>query len=84
MDCWSPIMVALDAHLHMVHEIIDHLKGLGKKEWWATKEVQGEQIRSRADKWEATVRDLKWRGVIPDREELLGGRAGEASSIRSR
>ena len=51
----------------MVHEIVDHFNGLGKKEWWASKEVQGEQIRSRADKWEATVRDLKWGGVIPDR-----------------
>ena len=67
VDCWSPTIVALDAHLHMVHEIVDHLKGLGKKEWWATKEVQGEQIRSRADEWEATVRDLKWGSAIPDR-----------------
>ena len=32
VDCWSPIMVALDAHLHMVHENVDHLKGLGRKE----------------------------------------------------
>ena len=30
VDCWSPTMVALDAHLHMVHEIVDHLKGLGR------------------------------------------------------
>ena len=35
VDCWSPIMVALEAHLNMVHEIVDHLNGLGKKEWWA-------------------------------------------------
>ena len=39
VDCWSPIMVALDAHLHMVHEIVDHLKGLGKKDWRALKVV---------------------------------------------
>ena len=49
VDRWSPIMVALDAHLHGVHEIVDHLKGLGRKEWWASKEVQGAQIRRRAD-----------------------------------
>ena len=60
-------MVALDAHLHTVHDIVDHLKELGKKEWWATKEVQGEQIRSREDTWETTVRDLKWGGAITDR-----------------
>ena len=29
IDCWSPTMVALDAHLHMVTEVASHLKGLG-------------------------------------------------------
>ena len=28
VDCWSPTMIALDAHLHMVHEIAENLNGL--------------------------------------------------------
>ena len=67
MDCWSPTMVALDAHLHMVSEVAKHLDGLGSKGWWTTKEVQGTQIRQLADRWEKTVPDLKWNGAIPAR-----------------
>ena len=67
VDCWSPTMVALDAHLHMVTEVANHLNGLGKKEWWKTTEEQGRQIRQLADKWESTVRGLEWHGAIPQR-----------------
>ena len=49
VDLWLPTMVALDAHLHIMHEIAEHLNGLGRKELWATKAVQGEQIQHRAD-----------------------------------
>ena len=71
VDCWSPTMVALDAHLHMVIEIAEHLNGLGRKVWWSTKAVQGEQIRQRADVWETTVRDLKWgRALTSGVQEL--------------
>ena len=45
VDYWSPMMVALDAHPHMVIKIADHLEGLGRKDWWHTKEKQGRQIR---------------------------------------
>ena len=33
----------------MVHEVAEHLNGLGKKEWWASTAVQGQQISQRAD-----------------------------------
>ena len=50
VDCWSPTIVALDTHLHMVTEVANHLNGLGKKEWWKTSEEQGRQIRLLANK----------------------------------
>ena len=31
VDYWSPTMVTLDAHLHMVTEVANHLEGLGRK-----------------------------------------------------
>ena len=46
---------------------MEHLNGLGRKKWWAPTAAQGEQIRQRADAWEATVKDLKWSGSIPGR-----------------
>ena len=52
-------MVALDVRLHMVSEVAKHLNGLGSKEWWTTKEVQGAQILQLVDKLESTMRDLK-------------------------
>ena len=84
VDCWSPTMVALDAHLHMVIEIAEHLNGLGRKVWWSTKAVQGEQIRQRADVWETTVRDLKWgRALTSGVQELCRGRSGQADAVRA-
>ena len=59
VDCWSPTMVALDAHLHMVTEVANHLNGLGKKEWWKSNEEQRRQIRLLADQWESMVRGLE-------------------------
>ena len=41
VDYWSPTMVALDAHLHMVPEYATHLDGLGPKNLWWSKEEQG-------------------------------------------
>ena len=67
VGCWSSTMVALDAHLHMVTEVANHLNGLGKKEWWKTKEEQGRQIQLLADHWDSTVRGLDWHGDIPQR-----------------
>ena len=60
-------MIALDAHLHMVTEVANHLNGLGQKEWWKPKKEQGQQIRLLADQWESTVRGLEWHGDIPQR-----------------
>jgi hypothetical protein len=62
---WSPILMALDAKLLGLTNMIHRLRGVGKGSWWRSREAQRQGILDMVTNWTTAVHKLKWPGDIP-------------------